>query len=67
MANEEWEDQLQEIEEQEQIYSYRECKELGHFWGKPYSLLPWWYKPWKKRARFKKCQGCGIAQLVPRR
>ena len=62
MPNEEWEEMLQEVEEQ--IYSYKECEEKGHFW---YPQEPQWFRygwrwPWRTRI-WDHCAGCGIAQL----
>lgn len=63
MANEEWEEQLQKIEEQ--IYEYKECEEKGHFWYKP--KAQWfrygWRWPWRRRLWSQKCAGCGWVQL----
>jgi hypothetical protein len=66
MANEEWEKQLQEIEEQ--IYSYKECDEKGHFW---YKLKAEWFRygwrwPWRTKVRSKKCGGCGWVEYNSR-
>jgi hypothetical protein len=63
MPNEEWEELLQEVEEQ--IYSYNECEEKGHFWYKPEAT--WfrygWRWPWRTRMFALKCAGCGWAQF----
>lgn len=51
---------------QSNYLTYRECAKLGHF----FEVEPWrwfrygWRWPWRSRM-WLKCQGCGIAQLLP--
>ncbi len=66
MTDPEDEDLIQRFMDPGHTYTYRECSQLGHFWGE--RGLEWfhwgWRLPWVRRSQFIRCSGCGIFQLV---
>ena len=67
MSEEEWNTLIEKFEgDIKYPLKYGECSKQGHY----FEVEPWrwfrygWRWPWRSRM-WLKCQGCGIAQLLP--